>query len=78
MIEVSWCCVLLITVQNLFGRHDGLSDKQNYDLSFMSFSNIRLNINDGWNDIGMEVPSDSRECVQAVTRCPVLIGMGKI
>lgn len=42
----------LITIHN-FDRCDGLPDKWNCGLSFMSFSDIRLSINDGWKSMGV-------------------------
>lgn len=58
--------------------HDGLFDRYNYDFSLMTFSDIRLSVNDGWEMIRVGVSlhfmGESSRCKQ----CSTFIVMGKI
>lgn len=76
--DKSWLvlCVFLITIHNyLTGMIVcPINRIQIFHLCHL----VTLNINDGWKNMGVGVSFNSRERVQIATRCPILIGMGKI
>lgn len=62
MIEVNWCSVyFLLLFMTLFDRHDVYLINRIIKFSFMSFSDIRLRINDGWKNIEGRVYVPGRE-----------------
>ena len=44
----------------------------------MSFSDIRLSINDGWKNTVVEGSFTFHGRLQGAARCPIVIGMGQI